>query len=123
MKRDMELIRKILLFLEEDDKPFKWKHVVIEGYDSRIISHHLKILNEANLIEAKPIVATKDRENWMARSLTWEGHEFLDSIKNDTVWKKIKDGIKSKGYELGNIPIYALKEYAKLQFKQFFGIE
>jgi Hypothetical protein (DUF2513) len=21
--------------------------------------------------------------------LTWEGHEFLDNLKNDTLWKKV----------------------------------
>ncbi|MGH0418786.1 MULTISPECIES: DUF2513 domain-containing protein [Bacillus cereus group] len=26
----------------------------------------------------------------MYSSLTWEGHEFLDAIKNDTVWNNVK---------------------------------
>ena len=28
--------------------------------------------------------------------LTWEGHEFLDKIKNDTVWNKTLKVIKEK---------------------------
>ncbi|EOV9525803.1 DUF2513 domain-containing protein [Bacillus cytotoxicus] len=27
---------------------------------------------------------------WIYSSLTWEGHEFLDAIKNDTVWNNVK---------------------------------
>ncbi|MGH0852572.1 DUF2513 domain-containing protein [Bacillus cytotoxicus] len=26
----------------------------------------------------------------MYSSLTWEGHEFLNAIKNDTVWNNVK---------------------------------
>ena len=32
--------------------------------------------------------------------LTWEGHEFLDKIKNDTVWNKTLKVIKEKGLPL-----------------------
>jgi len=122
MKRDMELVRKILLYLEEDDEPSKWKTITIKGYGANNISHHLKILYEAGLIEAKNI-STKDINIWQAKSLTWDGHELLDSIKNHTVWNRTKEGIKEKGFELGNIPIDILKEYAKIQFKQLFGLE
>ena len=29
--------------------------------------------------------------------LTWDGHEFLDKIKNDTVWNRTTTTIKEKG--------------------------
>lgn len=29
--------------------------------------------------------------------MTWDGHEFLDKIREDTVWNKTKDLIKEKG--------------------------
>ena len=29
--------------------------------------------------------------------MTWEGHEFLDKIREDTVWNKTKDLITKKG--------------------------
>jgi hypothetical protein len=32
--------------------------------------------------------------------LTWEGHELLDAIKNDTVWNKTKDTFISKGLSM-----------------------
>jgi|SRR5690606_17435649 len=122
MKRNMELIRNILFTLEQDENPFKWGPVEINGYDYKEISYHLKLLYQAGLVEAKS-VATKDTDIWWAKNLTWSGHEFLDSIRNDSVWKKTKQGIKEKGFELGSIPFEVLKEYAKIQLKQKFGIE
>lgn len=32
-----------------------------------------------------------------AGRLTWEGHEFLDKIREDTIWNKTKDTIVDKG--------------------------
>lgn len=123
MKRDMELVRKILFNLEDDEETFRWKPIIIDGFEVNTIAHHLKIMDEANLIEAKQTVSTKDRHIWMAKDLTWNGHEFLDSIRNDKVWNKTKKAIKSKGFELGNVPIDILKECAKLQLKDLFGLD
>lgn len=36
----------------------------------------------------------------LAIRLTWQGHEFLDSIRNDTVWNKTKDSFVSKGVSM-----------------------
>ncbi|WP_265754876.1 DUF2513 domain-containing protein [Avibacterium sp. 21-594] len=36
----------------------------------------------------------------MAINLTWQGHEFLDKIRSDTAWNKIKQIIKTKGIDL-----------------------
>ena len=30
-------------------------------------------------------------------NLTWQGHEFLDAIKNDSVWQKLKSMAAEKG--------------------------
>lgn len=30
-------------------------------------------------------------------SLTWNGHEFLDNVRNDTVWAKLKRAVAEKG--------------------------
>ena len=53
-------------------------------------------------------------KHFIATRLTWEGHEFLDSIRNDTVWKKIKDTVKEKGVQLSYEILKALAvDYCK----------
>ena len=34
--------------------------------------------------------------NFGIESLTWEGHDFLDAIRSDTVWNKTKTLLKEK---------------------------
>ena len=31
--------------------------------------------------------------------LTWEGHNFLDSIRKDSTWSKVKGAVKERGLE------------------------
>ncbi|MDM5209218.1 DUF2513 domain-containing protein [Cytobacillus kochii] len=118
MKRDMELVRNLLLLIEKNDDS---KELIIpEEWNREIVAYHLKILDQAGYVKNN----TKWADNkpmWLIASLTWDGHEFLDSIKNDNVWVKTKDGVKKKGLELGSIPFDVLKEFAKIQLKSILG--
>ncbi|WP_019518458.1 DUF2513 domain-containing protein [Aggregatibacter actinomycetemcomitans] len=38
--------------------------------------------------------------SYAALSLTWQGHEFLDKIRNDSVWNKVKSTVQSKSLDL-----------------------
>ncbi|WP_405103037.1 DUF2513 domain-containing protein [Oceanobacillus sp. FSL H7-0719] len=120
MKRDMELVREILLSIEESDN--RKELDIPKEWDREVVAYHLKILDQANFVENKTKWAG-DNVFWLYASLTWDGHEFLDSIKNDNVWHKTKEGIKTKGFELGTVPLEVVKEFAKLQLKTVFGLE
>jgi len=89
MKRDMELIRQILLEIEKHpftEIPFE---VNIEGQSPETVSYHLMLLGEAGLIEAHNM-NIQQRFWWQAKRLTWQGHEFLDAARDDTLWDRVK---------------------------------
>ena len=86
MKRDMDLIRKILLAIEAHPDYGKWDvPLAFEGYSEEMLNYHLTLLLEAGLIEAK-----KGHERWIANGLTWAGHEFLEASRDDSRWEKVK---------------------------------
>lgn len=114
----MELVRDIL-FLIEDTNRSELK--IPKEWDREVVAYHLKLLDQAGYVKNN----TKWADNkpmWLLASLTWDGHEFLDSIKDDSIWNKTKEGIKNKGFELGTVPFDVLKDYAKLQIKSLFGL-
>lgn len=95
MKRDMELIRLLLLQVEEGKPP-----AALESY-----SEEKTVYNSALLIE-KGLVKGAIRKNRIgipvgtkSISLTWEGHDFLDAARNEKIWKKATAFLKSKGLE------------------------
>ena len=100
MQRDMELIRKILFCIEEKyvDTWLDSNQVKIDGYDLKTVAYHCAILYDAGLVsDYKGQYGDNELYFFGVGRLTWEGHEFLDKIKNDTVWNKTKDTITKKG--------------------------
>ncbi|MEA2027388.1 MAG: DUF2513 domain-containing protein [Campylobacterota bacterium] len=99
MKRYMELVRKLLLAIEENPNIDK-----IEGYDDETIRYHQALLIEADLVKGKitdggfsnpssaPMFVYIER-------LTWNGHEFLDNVRQDTVWNTIKSEFKNSSFK------------------------
>ncbi|WP_257616486.1 DUF2513 domain-containing protein [Rodentibacter ratti] len=71
----------------------------MKGYDSRTVAYHYKLLTNAGLIDSHDI-SSLEEENFAATSLTWQGHEFLDKIRNDSVWNKVKSTVQSKSLDL-----------------------
>ena len=120
MKRDMELVRKVLLATEENPDPiFRLTNLNIDGYTQVEISYHVKMLSDAGFVTAQNLTTQNDGLCWMPKSLTWEGHEFLDTIKNDTVWRKTTEFVIETG---GAISVETLTAVATGLAKAHFGI-
>lgn len=100
MKRDWELIRKILIKLEQmAEESLPLKDDQFEGVDPDTVSYHFKIMGQAELIETD-VITIRGNSLYSAKAITWQGHEFLDKIRNDTVWNKSKAMLKNKGIDL-----------------------
>ena len=105
MKRDMDLVRSILLEVEKADshnKPFKLK---VEECSSDQVAHHLLLLKDAGLLEVEE--SSNWNENYVLPiRLTWSGTEFLDAARDDTRWNRAKEIVQEKG---GGLMIDILK--------------
>ena len=108
VKRDWDLIQKILVKLEEKEN----STVPLAGIDSPDhdwdkVRVHLHILKQAGLVDGfRPMLPGKvgiDANPYLdsdVRNLTWEGYEFLANIKSPEIWEKISSQAKEKGAEL-----------------------
>jgi predicted transcriptional regulator len=96
MKRDMELIRKILITIEDSDTTLQDIPLNFEEYSDEQISYHVKILHEQGLIDAID-ATTSDGIDWIARGLTWDGHDYIEAIKDENRWQRVKAWVKNSG--------------------------
>lgn len=95
------MVRIVLTKLEELDSTQKALYPrEIGGYSEELISYHFSLLYQAGLICASISPALNGPISGIATGLTWEGHEFLDNIRSNTAWSKIKKYISEKGLEL-----------------------
>ena len=101
MQRDMELVRKILFKIEESVDNVACNNLKIEGYSMDQVAYHCSILYEGGYIyDYKAQYCGNGLYSFGVGRITWEGHEFLDKIRADTILKKTKDSIKDKGLTL-----------------------
>ncbi|PKV63379.1 DUF2513 domain-containing protein [Pontibacter ramchanderi] len=89
MKRNIDLVRQILLKTEELGFLNRSFELSIEDYSKEEISYHVKLLAQAGYLEAE-YISCKELTEWNPISLTWSGHEFLDAARDNTVWNKAK---------------------------------
>jgi hypothetical protein len=97
MKRDMDLIRQILLTVEAHPSGFA-PQIEIDGYTQEEINYHAFLLGEAGLAKVNNVthMGSKSPEAIIV-NLTWEGHEFLDSARENRIWNLTKDAIGKLG--------------------------
>lgn len=98
MKRDWDLIRKILIAAEEKRPGEHLSNEDIDGCDPQLVAAHMDMLHDAGYIEAR-----FSRSNSLAAILlkiTYSGHDLLDTMRSDSAWSGIKNVAKSKGLEL-----------------------
>lgn len=90
MKRDLALIREILLKAEQED--FRNKEFVLENEDINIVNEHLYLLKQAGFIDANvDFISNNNINKVVFYRITWEGYEFLDTIRNENIFKKAID--------------------------------
>lgn len=100
MKRDMDLVRKILIQINEFDHGFVSDPFVVEGYSDEEVGYNCFILAEAGLIIAEENTSYgSDVRSPTAQPirLTWEGHEFVDKILDDDIWSNAKTAVSKVG--------------------------
>lgn len=121
MKRDMDVIRDILLTLESSDTArIGRKRIELEGVDPAIIDFHIELLKEAGFVDHQ-IVQPQYGSGYESRirfdagmRLTMDGYDFLESIKDVEVWEQTKVGIR----KVGNAGLAVVWEIAKAYGKQ-----
>ena len=95
MKRDIGLARTMLFAIEKDEKATDCGFIClnIDGYSEEKVSYHVNLLYEAGLIDTVGL-SSLTSYRWEPKRLTWQGHEFLDSARNDNLWGKTKERLQ-----------------------------
>jgi len=96
MKLDKDLVREILLQVEASTRPLGWVELDFPDRPDEDISYQVQKLNEAGFLHADELTSSSGYE-WKARQLTYEGHEFLDTVRDSEVWRTTKETAKKVG--------------------------
>jgi hypothetical protein len=108
MKRNWNLVRQILLEAESFPPGVYIQTFTCEGFDEATIIEHIEIMIESKLLDGEICKTMAGSSGFIVRKITWEGHNFLENARNDTLWKKIMAEAKEKGTSTSFVVINGL---------------
>jgi hypothetical protein len=126
MKRDMDLIRGLLLKLESFPMEMGGVYslqpsdLVIEGYSEHQIEYHLSLLREIGLIEcpgSQPMLGIT------FSGLSWAGHDYVDAVRDPAIWRKTKQGAEAAGGFTVDLLLELAKGLIRTQIKKHTGVD
>ena len=119
MKRDVDLIRKMVFAIEDADSGWAPK-LSFDGYTESQVGYHAYLLVDAGLVKGADVSTHGSQApQALITSLTWAGHEFADAARDETRWKKALGIVTEKG---GTITFEILKQLLLNLMKETFGL-
>lgn len=96
MRRDMDLVRSILMDVEQAEGPVNYTAFARNGVTDDMALYHVRIMEQAGLVDCEfsNTYAGADAD---VLGLTWDGQEFLAAVKRESVWSKVKETVAVKG--------------------------
>lgn len=98
MKLNKDCIRQILLATEKNNyveaslTPSTYRNSFnLSEYNEGEIAYCIARLGEGNFLNVTTHKDSYDRTHYVVNSLTYSGHEFLDTIRDDNIWKETKE--------------------------------
>ncbi len=119
MERDFDLIRRILTDIENLPIGESLTKIKFPDYDMRTIDEHIFLLDSVGMINMDTIKAQGGHKQYRITGLTWQGHDFLDASRDDSIWKKAKETVLKPS---ASITFDLLLEWLKIQVKEKLGL-
>lgn len=102
MTRDDDLIRALMLALEQANS-YVNDNLVVEGYTRDQVAYHLGLIVRAGYAEGpQPRYSSSGSDPTIplaivVNRLSPTGHDFIASLRDDTVWAKVKERLAKVG--------------------------
>nr|DAR17896.1 MAG TPA: YjcQ protein [Caudoviricetes sp.] len=104
MKRDLDLIRDILLDIESapSDSISIYDLAKNHNVSPDLVFYQIQLLKEAQFLKVRYLmkVLTPDSKKYddiRISRLTLQGHDYLDTVRNNEIWSKTKASIVKLG--------------------------
>lgn len=110
MRRDMDLVRRVLMECADSDRPLDAHALADAAHPFEVVAYHVDIMTQAGLVES---VIKRDWGGAYVVAevgpLTWAGCDFIDAVRSEEVWSRVKLAI---GKTVGTVAFDTAKALA-----------
>ena len=97
MKRDLDLVRQLMLQIEALPAAPPVQYRMSEIEDPALLAH-LEMLIEAGLVNGRISRSQGARGDVISVSgLTWHGHEWVEMVRSQSLWNEVKSAVLDGG--------------------------
>lgn len=97
MKRDLDLVRSILLYVENADDEVDTDDMAAERWPIETVAYHVGLMEHHGLLDV--LQDFRDMNGTtielVVAGITWDGQDYLDSIREPNVWDRVKKTLAS----------------------------
>lgn len=113
MRRNPELVRKLMLAIEQTSQPLT-DQAQIDSYPRDEVAYHMRLIIEAGFAQGDVLEDHSGGNTTVSRNvvivrMTNAGHDFIDSVRGDTVWNAVTEKVKTLG---GSFTLNVLQQLA-----------
>ena len=124
LKRDLNLIREVLL-VAEAAKPEQ--HVALEDFEDshsdrlEEISEHVQLLDRVGFLDAtiSRALDSNGPRTFSINRIEWAGYDYLDAVRDPGIWAKTEQQLKKVG---GSATLEVVKAVAVKIMSQTLGV-
>ena len=121
MKLNKDCIRDLLLYLEENlsyNGYININSLKLNSYSKEELMYTADKLKEAQYINARICWNMEETHVIIVDSITYQGHQFLDTIRDNNIWKETK----AKASKIASISLPILQDLASSLIKFKLGL-
>ncbi len=122
MRRDLNLIRELLLRIEAQESRNADLALEVAGYTEGEVDYNLDLLIQEGLVNGDGKWTFGNKYYVSINGLTWSGHDFLNSVREDAVWEAATQKAQNGGHKLANLTIDVAKGIATSIIREQLGL-
>lgn len=124
MRRDLDLIRNMLLAIEAaplDYYVFYVETLAEAVYESDLqkVSYHIALLIDCNYIDCDKLGNVGKYTDYGIKRITSQGHDYLDTVRSSQIWEHTKKALSKVG---GTIALEIVKALAIKEASRILGL-
>lgn len=113
------LVAEDLPYNENPTMIYFLKNSSLSQYAPDDIYYSMEKVVEAGFIELRKVKTLNGPYDGIVIGITWNGHQFLDSIRSDKVWNKAKEKVRKT---IGSTSLQILSSVAVSVATKFLGL-
>ena len=97
MKRDLDLVRSILIYVENAGSEVDADDMATERWPIETVAYHVRLMAHHGLVDVSQDFRDMngDTIELAVAGITWDGQDYLDSIREPKVWGRVKKTLAS----------------------------